>query len=150
MGRIEHIKMTLTNASKVKIKLNIPNYGVYRTELTNQEFENITSHLLDKTGVLCQDVLDELHYTWNDITDILLVGGSTRMPQVSKYLEKISGHKPITQVHPDEAVVLGAAINLYYRFQNIMFYLLLQNQSQIKCNSAKGKTSNKCFSYEIK
>lgn len=44
------------------------------TELTNQEFENITSHLLDKTGVLCQDVLDELHYTWNDITDILLVG----------------------------------------------------------------------------
>ena len=110
MGRIEHIKMTLTNASKVKIKLNIPNYGVYRTELTNQEFENITSHLLDKTGVLCQDVLDELHYTWNDITDILLVGGSTRMPQVSKYLEKISGHKPIAQVHPDEAVVLGAAI----------------------------------------
>jgi len=110
LGRVEKIKKDLTTKMQINIKLHVPEYGLFETVFTNEIFEKITYHLLDKTGALCKAILDEIGCTWYDITDILLVGGSTRMPQVSKYLEKISGHKPLVQVNPDEAVALGAAI----------------------------------------
>ena len=59
---------------------------------------------------MCERVLLDQGITWKEITDILLVGGSTRMKQVSGYLKEKSGHTPLQQVNPDEAVALGAAI----------------------------------------
>ena len=57
-----------------------------------EDFENLTHSLLDQTVTLCETILKESQMDWHQVTDILLVGGSTRMPQVSKYLEKVSGH----------------------------------------------------------
>ena len=109
-GNVEKIKKDLTKAKQVKIKLRVPHYGVYETIITVEDFENLTHSLLDQTVTLCETILKESQMDWHQVTDILLVGGSTRMPQVSKYLEKVSGHRPLTQVNPDEAVALGAAI----------------------------------------
>ena len=108
----EKYKKQLTNGN-ARITLNIPDYGRYSTQVSIDEFEKNTSDLIEKTGSLCKKILSDLELSWKDITDILLVGGSTRMPQVSKYLEKISGHKPIKHVNPDEAVALGAAIQVH-------------------------------------
>lgn len=111
MGISENLKKKLTLSDVANININVPEYGSYNIRITLEEFESSTSDLLNKTGSLCQNVLEEAGMTWRDVTDILLVGGSTRMKQVSKYLEKISGgKKPLSQVNPDEAVALGAAI----------------------------------------
>lgn len=113
MQIMESIKKQLTKLTSVNVKCYIPGYGSYNTSVTRDEFEQATGDLLEKTGVMCSQLLAGLNAGWSDITDILLVGGSTRMRQVSDYLKKISGHTPLNQVHPDEAVALGAAIQVY-------------------------------------
>lgn len=111
MGLAEGLKKKLTISNIASVNINIPDYGYYTIKITLDEFDSNTADLLNKTGSLCQNVLDEAGMTWTDVTDIMLVGGSTRMKQVSRYLEKISnGHRPLSQVNPDEAVALGAAI----------------------------------------
>ncbi|MCL2526771.1 MAG: Hsp70 family protein [Defluviitaleaceae bacterium] len=109
-GISEDIKRRLTTTAHVKTSTNIPGYGNVELTITQEEFESATAGLLDRTGALCQAVLDGAGIDKTHITDILLVGGSTRMPQVSTYLTALFGKKPITHVHPDEAVALGAAI----------------------------------------
>lgn len=110
-GIAEGIKKNLTHLSTANTKINVPGYGYYTVTITLDEFENNTADLLYKTGSLCEGVLKEAGIKWAEVTDILLVGGSTRMRQVPKYLEALSeGHKPLSQVNPDEAVALGAAI----------------------------------------
>lgn len=111
MGLTEGLKKKLTQSEIACTNVSIPDYGTYTIRITLEEFDEATSDLLHKTGGLCESVLREAGMSWVDITDILLVGGSTRMRQVSQYLEKLShGHKPLAQVNPDEAVALGAAI----------------------------------------
>ena len=111
MGLSESLKKKLTLSDVASTTVNIPEYGSYSVKVELAEFDSATSDLLNKTGSLCESILKEASMTWSDVTDILLVGGSTRMKQVAKYLERLSnGHKPLSQVNPDEAVALGAAI----------------------------------------
>lgn len=109
----ESVKKQLTAYNIANVRINIPDYGWYSTTLSLEEFEQNTSDLIERTGTLCESLLDGLKITWVDITDILLVGGSTRMRQVITYLKRISGHTPLSQVNPDEAVALGAAIQVH-------------------------------------
>ncbi len=82
-----------------------------RVELTREKFEELTADLLERCRTLCDVVLSEAEMTWTDIDNILLVGGSTRMPMVQQMIAAISG-KEINphQVNPDEVVAIGAAI----------------------------------------
>ncbi len=109
-GLTESVKKQLSKMQTVTVKTSFPDYGYASINVTRQEFDERTYDLIERTGVLCQAVLDEANLRRRDVTDILLVGGSTRMPQVSEYLTKLYGKKPITHVNPDEAVALGAAI----------------------------------------
>jgi len=111
-GLAENVKKQLTTLPTVKVSEHIPGYGNATVTLTREEFEQNTSDLLDQTGALCRAVLNEVGIINKDVTDVLLVGGSTRMPQVSSFLLNIFGKKPITHVNPDEAVALGAAIQV--------------------------------------
>jgi len=111
-GLAEGIKKQLTSMETTNVTAKLPEFGKATVTVTRDEFDNNTSDLLDKTGALCKAVLSEAGLTGKDISDILLVGGSTRMPQVSKYLNKMFGKNPITHVNPDEAVALGAAIQV--------------------------------------
>jgi molecular chaperone DnaK len=78
--------------------------------MTRDDFQQITTGLLDRTQVRLESVLEESGLRWPDISKVLLVGGSTKMPAVSEMLERVSGLRPSHEVHPDEAVALGAAI----------------------------------------
>ena len=109
-GLTEGVKKQLTSMQSVTVKISFADYGYTSVKVGRDEFEENTTDLIERTGVLCRAILDEAGLKWSDITDILLVGGSTRMPQVSIYLMRLYGKKPITHVNPDEAVALGAAI----------------------------------------
>ncbi len=109
-GCAENCKKQLSNRDTARYKVSVPDFGWVTVKITRDEFDGATIDLLDQTGVLCEAVLSDAGITWNDVTDVLLVGGSTRMIQVKEYLRKLSGRQPISHVNPDEAVALGAAV----------------------------------------
>jgi len=80
------------------------------TSLTRAKFESLTSGLLERTVEPTEQALDDAGYTKDDIDEVILVGGSTRMPQVQEKVEELVGQEPKKNVNPDEAVALGAAI----------------------------------------
>jgi molecular chaperone DnaK len=84
-------------------------------EITQEQFENITSWLLDKCKHLCQNVLEKAGKQWTDIDTILMVGGSTYMPMVRNMVTEISGKELSTDVNPDQCVAIGAAYQAKYR-----------------------------------
>ncbi|AYK04870.1 molecular chaperone DnaK [Metamycoplasma hominis] len=79
-------------------------------EITRATFESMTEHLLQRTKKPLLDVLNEAKLTWNDINEVLLVGGSTRMPAVQKLVAEVTNKKPNNSINPDEVVSVGAAI----------------------------------------
>lgn len=79
-------------------------------EITRATFESMTEHLLQRTKKPLLDVLTEAKLTWNDINEVLLVGGSTRMPAVQKLVAEVTNKKTNNSINPDEVVSVGAAI----------------------------------------
>lgn len=79
-------------------------------ELTREKFEEITHDLLERTAMLTNKILEEADMTWNDLDGVLLVGGSTKMPMVTQWVEQMSGKPSIKGINVDEAVSLGAAM----------------------------------------
>jgi molecular chaperone DnaK len=80
------------------------------TSITRAKFESLTSDLLKRTVGPTKQALDDAGYDTGDIDEVILVGGSTRMPQVQEKVEDLIGQEPKKNVNPDEAVALGAAI----------------------------------------
>ena len=106
----EGVKRMLTASTRAKATFELEDYGSYTVEVTREEFDERTAYLREKTRGLCKNLLDELGMEWRDITSILPVGGSTKMPQIRKFIKEISGLDPLSRVNPDEAVAVGAAI----------------------------------------
>ncbi|WP_322936216.1 molecular chaperone DnaK [Mycoplasmopsis cynos] len=79
-------------------------------ELKRSEFESMTSHLLDRTRKPIEDALKEAGITAKDLHEVLLVGGSTRMPAVQDMVKRTLGKEPNRSINPDEVVSIGAAI----------------------------------------
>jgi molecular chaperone DnaK len=78
--------------------------------LTRAKFESLTADLIERTQAPTEQALEDADYEKDDIDDVILVGGSTRMPQVKEQVEEMLGIAPKGNVNPDEAVALGAAI----------------------------------------
>ena len=109
-GLAEGVKKQLSAMEVANITARLPDYGKASISVSRSEFNAATLDLVERTGALCQAIIKDAGFRIADITDVLLVGGSTRMPQVVEYLTQMFGKKPITHVNPDEAVALGAAI----------------------------------------
>jgi molecular chaperone DnaK len=80
------------------------------TTLTRSKFEDMTRHLLDRTIQPVRQALTDAKLTKNDIHQVLLVGGMTRMPAVVEIIRRELGKEPNKSVNPDEVVAIGAAI----------------------------------------
>ena len=78
--------------------------------ITRATFENLTSDLIERTVNPTEQALSDADYSKSDIDEVILVGGSTRMPQVQEQVEELVGQEPKKNVNPDEAVALGAAV----------------------------------------
>jgi len=80
-----------------------------KIELTREKFAEITSDLLGRSEMLLESVFAKADLSWDQIDDLLLVGGSSRMPMVGEMLARVSGKKPLLH-DPDECVAKGAAL----------------------------------------
>jgi len=79
-------------------------------KITRAKFESLTEDLIERTVGPTEQALEDAGYSKSDIDEVILVGGSTRMPQVQEQVEEMTGQEPKKNVNPDEAVGLGAAI----------------------------------------
>lgn len=78
--------------------------------LTKAKFEALVEHLVQKTLSPCKNCLKDSGVKKEELTEVLLVGGMTRMPKVQSVVEDFFGRKPSKGVNPDEVVAMGAAI----------------------------------------
>jgi molecular chaperone DnaK len=79
-------------------------------KLSRAKLEALTEHLVDRTLGPCRQALEDAGLTVNDIDEVILVGGMTRMPLVQKKVKEFFGKEPHKGVNPDEVVAMGAAI----------------------------------------
>ncbi|MBR2835584.1 MAG: Hsp70 family protein [Coriobacteriales bacterium] len=105
----EKAKKQLTQRPEVRVPLNIAGMPAQIT-LTRDEFESLTTHLLDETISLTRSCLENARSKGYSVSKILLVGGSTYMPQVEKALEASFPELPREINDPNEAVAKGAAL----------------------------------------
>ena len=85
--------------------------ALVNSELKAENFETATAHLTQRTVTAVRKALRDAKLTKDDIKGVVLVGGSTRMPQVRKMVANFFGKEPLTNLNPDEVVALGAAIS---------------------------------------
>ncbi len=78
--------------------------------ITRPQFEKLTADLVKRSLVICQKAIAAAKLTVDDVDEVILVGGMTRMPAVQAQVEDFFKRKPCKGVHPDEVVALGAAI----------------------------------------
>jgi len=104
-------------SSSLQTEINLPYLTADSTgpkhlvrKITRSDFERLTSKLVQKTLAPCRKALKDAGLTSKDIDEVILVGGSTRIPAVQEAVEKLFGRKPSKGVNPDEVVALGAAI----------------------------------------
>ena len=111
----EKAKIELSSSTTTDINLpyimpvdGIPKHLV--RQLTRAKFEQLVDDLVRKTLEPCQKALTDAALSKNDIDEVILVGGSTRIPKIQEEVEKFFGKKPSKGVNPDEVVAVGAAI----------------------------------------
>ena len=105
----ESMKKQLTVRDEVSVPIRYKDIQG-TLNITEEVFEEISEFLLGATKDLTEDLLQSIGCSWADITGVILVGGSTRMRMIHKYVEAMSGKEPLSGVNVDEAVALGAAI----------------------------------------
>lgn len=111
----EKAKIELSSSQETEINLpyitavdGVPQHLVRK--LTRAKFEQLADSLVERTLEPCRKALQDAGYTTNDIDEVILVGGSTRIPKIQEVVEKFFGKKPNRGVNPDEVVAVGAAI----------------------------------------
>lgn len=105
----EDAKRALSAREQISVSLEHVGNGL-RVPITRAEFEELTADLLGRTRFTVRTVLKEARMEWKDLTRLLLVGGSSRMPMVQRMLEQESGLTADRSLSPDEAVAHGAAL----------------------------------------
>ena len=110
----EEAKRALTARQQTKLRIEHGGQGM-DVPITRELFEDVTGDLLERTLQTTREVLRAGGCQWSDVSRILLVGGSTRMPAVSRRLQELTSLTPDRGVHPDEAVARGAALYARYR-----------------------------------
>ncbi len=110
----EKAKIELSSSTETTISLPFIGMGAngpisFETTLTRAKFQEMTKHLLDRCVAPLNKAISDAKLSYNDIDEVLLIGGSIRMPAVQELVSRITGKKPNLSVNPDEAVSIGAA-----------------------------------------
>ncbi len=106
----ENIKIHLSTEAKASLEIDLGQGRLYRRTLTREEFEAMIEPWVERTLDSCRRALADAHLEPGSIDQVVLVGGSTRMPRVRQRVEELFGRKPYTALNPDEVVALGAAV----------------------------------------
>ena len=107
----ERAKIQLSDSLKTKVGIDLPEgKGRFSRELTRDQLESLTADIVDRTLAPCRLALKDAGLGPEGIDEVVLVGGSTRMPLVRQRVEALFGKQPHCHLNPDEVVALGAAI----------------------------------------
>ena len=101
---------TTTNINLPFITANADGPKHLDINLTRAKFEELTHDLIERTATPVQNALRDAGLTHSDLSKVLLVGGSTRIPAVQEKVRMLTGHEPNKSLNPDECVALGASI----------------------------------------
>ena len=107
------IELSSSTSSEINLPYLMPVNGIPKhlvRTLTRAKFEQLCDHLIQATIEPCRRALADAGLTASDIDDVILVGGSTRIPAVQEIVKKFFGKTPSKGVNPDEVVAVGAAI----------------------------------------
>ena len=120
----EEAKCQLSSKTETQIDLQMDDY---RRTFTRAQFENLpgVTDLVEKTLASCQQALKDAGLSATDVDEVVLVGGSTRMPLVRKRVQELFGKLPHCELNPDEVVALGAAVQADILSGGIQDMLLL-------------------------
>ena len=107
------IELSSSTNSEINLPYIMPVDGIPKhlvRKLSRSKFEQLTDDLIQATLKPCEIALKDSGFSHSDIDEIILVGGSTRIPAIQKIVEKFFEKKPSKNVNPDEVVAIGAAI----------------------------------------
>jgi molecular chaperone HscA len=106
------IKEQLSQLEYVVIDFLLDNGCGIKKTLSRRQFNIIITDLLDRALLPIKSVLKDARYEYQDVNEVILVGGSTRMPIIEEMITKFFNKKPLCSINPDEVVAIGAAINV--------------------------------------
>jgi molecular chaperone DnaK len=103
-------KIALSVQPSTKLDVELPEKKRYQREITREMFESLIQPVIDRTVGPCKQALKDANLKPAQIDEVVLVGGSTRIPKVRQLVEDLFGRVPHTDLNPDEVVALGAAV----------------------------------------
>src|SRR4029077_131489 len=103
-------KIALSSQSAINLDIELPGGKRYRREITREQFEQLIQAIVDRTVGPCKQAMKDAGLKPEQIDEVVLVGGSTRIPKVRALVEGMFQRAPHTDLNPDEVVALGAAV----------------------------------------
>ena len=103
-------KILLSSEEAADIEVELPEGKLYQRRITREMFEEMAQAIVNRTLGPCRHALKDAGLMPSEIDEVVLVGGSTRIPLVRRKVEELFGRKPHTELNPDEVVALGAAV----------------------------------------
>lgn len=112
--RCLHAKIAMSSKERYPIRVDYCGQRMI-VPVRRDQFEAMTADLVQQCEDTASLVLERARWKWSDLDDVLLVGGSTRMPMIRDCLQRLAGKPPASKVNPDECVALGAGLAGVFR-----------------------------------
>ncbi len=103
-------KIALSSQNSAQLDVDLPGGKKYQREISREMFEQMIQPIIDRTVGPCKQALKDAGLKPEQIDEVVLVGGSTRIPRVRGLVQDLFGRMPHTDLNPDEVVALGAAV----------------------------------------
>ncbi len=103
-------KITLSSQDSVSLNVELPGGKHYQRKISQEQFASLIEPIVQRTLVPCKQALRDANLKPIDIDEVVLVGGSTRIPRVRQVVRELFQREPHTELNPDEVVALGAAV----------------------------------------
>jgi molecular chaperone DnaK len=106
-------KIALSSQPATKLDIELLGGKRYQREITRSQFEQLIQPIIDRTAGPCRQAMKDAGMKPEQIDEVVLVGGSTRIPKVRELVEQMFQRTPHTDLNPDEVVALGAAVQAH-------------------------------------
>lgn len=106
----EAAKVRLSENDRADVEVDMGSGRIFRRTITREQFEARAARWIDRTIEHCRSALAEAGVSTDEIDEVVMVGGCTRIPMVRRRVGEFFGCKPYTAVNPDEVVAMGAAV----------------------------------------
>ena len=103
-------KIALSSQPSVKLDIDLPGGKRYQRHIQREQFEQLIQPIIDRTVGPCRQAMKDANLRPDQIDEVVLVGGSTRIPKVRSLVKEMFQREPHTDLNPDEVVALGAAV----------------------------------------